>query len=84
MTYVTQDDTQSSSSLTTWKMPPTLVNLKRDLQDAKSSHDTQVSQITTWLDNIYVKNKAQIDAPKGNSKIVPKLIRKQAEWRYPH
>ena len=69
--------------LTTWKNAPQLADLKRDYQDATPSFDTQKTQISLWLDNLFVKNKAQVDAPKGNSKIVPKLIRKQAEWRYP-
>lgn len=69
--------------LTDWKNPPTLQNLQQDLQDAKPIHDAQVSKIRTWLDNLNVTGKAQIKTAAGNSAIVPKLIRKQAEWRYP-
>lgn len=69
--------------LTKWKNPPKLEDLKQDYQDAKPSFDTQKTKISTWLDNLHVRNKAVVDAPKGNSRIVPKLIRKQAEWRYP-
>jgi hypothetical protein len=69
--------------LTTWKNAPKLSDLKLDYQDARPSFDTQKTQISIWLDNLFVRNKAQVDAPKGNSRIVPKLIRKQAEWRYP-
>lgn len=65
-----------------WKNPPTLLALKQDLMDAKPSHDTQKTKIDTWLDNLHVRGKAQVKTPEGNSKIVPKLIRKQAEWRY--
>ncbi len=68
-----------SSPLVDWKNPPTLNNLKRDYIEAKPVHDEQVAKITAWLENLHVTNKS------GNgtgSKIQPKLIRKQAEWRY--
>lgn len=68
--------------LTKWKNAPTLLNLKQDLMDAKPDHDAQETKINTWLDNLNVTGKAKIAAAKGNSSIVPKLIRKQAEWRY--
>lgn len=69
--------------LTKWANAPTLMDLKQDYQDASPSFQTQRTKISEWLDNLNVRNKAQVDVPKGNSKIVPKLIRKQAEWRYP-
>lgn len=69
--------------LTKWANAPKLSDLKQDYQDARPSFDTQRTKISEWLDNLNVRNKAQVDAPKGNSRIVPKLIRKQAEWRYP-
>ena len=72
-----------AQALTKWKNPPTLENLKADLLESRSIHDAQVSTIDGWLDNLHVTNKAKVVAPKGNSSIVPKLIRKQAEWRYP-
>jgi len=69
--------------LTDWKNAPKLEDLKRDYEDAKPSFDVQKTKISEWLDNLFVRNKAQLSVPKGNSQIVPKLIRKQAEWRYP-
>lgn len=72
----------STPTLTDWKNPPSLMALKQDLQDALPYHDTQTAKIERWLDNLHVRNKAVVDAPKGRSKIVPRLIRKQAEWRY--
>lgn len=68
--------------LVNWKNPPTLRDLKQDLQDAKPIHDAQETKINTWLDNLNVTGKAQMPAGGTGSKIVPKLIRKQAEWRY--
>ena len=71
-----------TSPLTNWKNAPTLANLKQDLLDAQSVHDAQETKIGEWLDNLNVTGKAKIQTAKGNSAIVPKLIRKQAEWRY--
>lgn len=68
--------------LTEWQNEPTVLQLKQDLTDAKSYHDGEVGKIDGWLDNLNVRGAAKVNPPKGNSKIVPKLIRKQAEWRY--
>lgn len=68
--------------LTKWTKEPTLLELKQDLADAKPIHDAQVTQIKTWLDNLNVEGDAKVNTGPGNSSIVPKLIRKQAEWRY--
>lgn len=73
---------KKATVLTTWKKPPTIVELKQDLTDAKIIHNTQTGKISEWLDNLNVTGKAKIAVVKGNSSIVPKLIRKQAEWRY--
>ena len=72
----------STKPLTNWKKAPTVSELKQDLQDAKPIHDTQVIKINEWLDNLNVTGKAKMPVVKGSSSIVPKLIRKQAEWRY--
>lgn len=82
MTEQSSINDSENKPLTTWKNPPTLLNLKQDLADAKPSHDAQKLKIGGWLDNLNVTGKAQIKTPEGNSSIVPKLIRKQAEWRY--
>ena len=71
-----------TAPLTNWKNAPTLQNLKQDLLDAQVVHDAQETKISEWLDNLNVTGKAKIQTAKGSSAIVPKLIRKQAEWRY--
>lgn len=68
--------------LTKWKNAPTIKDLKQDLQDAKPVHDEQKTKITEWLDNLNVTGNAKVNTPEGSSRMVPKLIRKQAEWRY--
>ena len=78
----TQTIGQEAKPLTDWKNAPTIKDLKQDLLDAKPSHDTQRTKIVEWLDNLNVTGAAKVKTTPGNSSIVPKLIRKQAEWRY--
>jgi hypothetical protein len=85
---MTDNDTQAvqlgleAPALTKWKNPPKLGTLKQDLLFAKPTHNLQKTKIGEWLDNLNVTGSAKVNTPKGNSSIVPKLIRKQAEWRY--
>ena len=68
--------------LVDWAKVPTVMELKQDLEDARPIHQVQVGKINEWLDNYNATGKAKANAPKGSSQIVPRLIRKQAEWRY--
>jgi hypothetical protein len=71
-----------NAPLTKWKNAPNIRDLKQDLADSKAYHDAQVTKVAVWLDNLNVTGTAKIKGTDGNSKMVPKLIRKQAEWRY--
>jgi hypothetical protein len=74
---------ETKNSFNDWKNPPKVSDLKQDYQEAKSAHDSHVSDVNTWLDNLAGTGSAAVkDCKPGRSKIVPKLIRKQAEWRY--
>lgn len=66
-----------------WKNIPTLAELTQDMTESRTSHDTQKGKIEEWLDNLHVRGKAKIKTGSGSSEVQPKLIRKQAEWRYP-
>ena len=70
------------AKLTDWAKEPSPQLLRQDLEAAKPSHDSQVSKITHWNDLMYVKGKAKPKKVEGRSSIQPKLIRRQAEWRY--
>lgn len=70
------------NGLTDWANAPTLLTLKNDLQASKSAHDIQVGKINTWNDLMQVKGSAAPKKVKGRSSVQPKLIRRQAEWRY--
>lgn len=68
--------------LTDWKNEPRLQDLKSDLESAKSNHDAQMLKIDHWEDLRLVRGKAKPPKIKGRSSVQPKLIRRQAEWRY--
>lgn len=68
--------------LTDWSKEPTVVTLKQDLDASKPSHDAMVSKINFWLDYLNVTGAAKPKTMKNRSKVQPKLVRKQAEWRY--
>lgn len=68
--------------LTTWKNEPTVSDLKSDYTSAKSSKDSQVAKIDDWLDLLNVEGNHKPKKIKGRSSVQPRLVRKQAEWRY--
>lgn len=81
-----QEDTGPSvngpAKLTDWKNEPTLMQLKQHLEDSRELHNAQVNKIRTWLDNLHITGTAKMKPVEGSSSVQPKLIRKQAEWRY--
>ena len=82
-TYHTDDldlDLSKPDELVDWKNAPELKELKQDYEEAQSAHTAHILEVDKWLSNL--NGDQQIKAKKGRSKIVPKLIRKQAEWRY--
>lgn len=68
--------------LTDWKNEPTLLELKSDLENAKPFHDAQIAKINYWTDLLNITGKAKPPKIKGRSSVQPKLVRRQAEWRY--
>lgn len=68
--------------LTDWTHEPKLSSLKEDIDMAKSSQQEQVSKVDRWTDALKVTGSAGIKKVEGRSSVQPKLIRKQAEWRY--
>jgi len=72
----------TDKKLTNWKKEPTLQELKADLEAAKPYHDTQLARIEHWNELMGVKGKSSPPKIKGRSSVQPKLIRRQAEWRY--
>lgn len=67
--------------LTDWVKEPTLSDLKADLEASVPSHNAMVGKVKHWLDLLKAEKKG--DSKKDNrSKVRPKIIRRQAEWRY--
>jgi len=73
-------DLSEPKKLVDWKNPPDLLELKADYDEAQSSHTSHVLDVDNWIGAL--NGEQTINNKKGRSKIVPKLIRKQAEWRY--
>ena len=80
-TQVTLDPSQYPK-LTDWANEPDLKTLKGDYVAAKPSHDEQANKIKKWTDLLQVTGTAKPPPVKGRSAIQPKLVRRQAEWRY--
>ena len=66
--------------LTTWQNEPSVTDLNNDLLAAEPTHKTHVNNTEKWLQKL--AGHLNVKIPEGRSKVQPKLIRKQAEWRY--
>lgn len=81
-TFKPLPDPAQSEKLTDWKKEPSIQLLKGDLESAKPAHDAVMSQIREWNDLMEIKGKAKPPKVKGRSQVQPRLVRRQAEWRY--
>lgn len=68
----------SSNKLTKWKNEPTILDLQANIDDAEIDQQSHKSNVINWLNNM-ANTRSKIE---GRSNVAPKLIRKQAEWRY--
>lgn len=75
-------EVQAPDIETEWSNPPKIQDLENDYLEAKNNHDSHMAKIDVWLDNLNVEGKAKPKKIEGRSSVQPKLIRKQAEWRY--
>mgnify|MGYP003642606188 FL=1 len=73
---------ESTATLAEWTNAPKVADLKADYTEALPSHQLQMAKVQTWVDNLNVEGSAKIQKRTGRSAVAPKLIRKQAEWRY--
>lgn len=72
----------TNAKLTEWNNEPTVMLLKEELDIAKQSHDDHVIQVKEWLDLRNVTGTARPKTGENRSSVQPKLVRRQAEWRY--
>src|SRR5574344_1806351 len=77
MEKITLDE---KSKLTKWGNEPSVTDLEADLLAATPTHQTHVANTEKWLRKL--AGHLNVKIPEGRSKVQPKLIRKQAEWRY--
>lgn len=82
MIYPKETEIVPAKKLTEWVKEPTVEDLRKDLLEAETAHNNAVTKINGYLDNLYVRNTAAPKKVQGRSSVQPKLIRKQAEWRY--
>jgi hypothetical protein len=68
--------------ITNWKNEPDCTKLKEDLEASRPAHDAFVAKVKRWNDLAQVTGEAKPPKIKGRSQVQPKLIRRQAEWRY--
>ena len=68
------------SKLTEWVNEPSVTDLNNDLLAAEPTHKSHVNNTQKWLQKL--AGQLNVKIPEGRSKVQPKLIRKQAEWRY--
>lgn len=70
------------NKLTNWENEPDLAIFKNDLLQATSANKEQVAKVEHWQDLLNIENTAKLRKQEGRSSVQPKVIRKQAEWRY--
>lgn len=68
--------------LTDWEKEPSVNDLRGDLEESSSSHSGLVNKLNRWQDLMNVTGSAKPKPMPNRSAIQPKLIRRQAEWRY--
>lgn len=68
--------------LTRWANEPTARKLIEDVDASKPAHDEFVRKVQKWNDLSKVEGAARPPKVQGRSQVQPKLIRRQAEWRY--
>lgn len=68
--------------MTDWENEPTLLMMRSDFENAKRAHDTHQQKVDNWNDLLNVTGKAKPKKIEGRSSVQPRLVRRQAEWRY--
>mgnify|MGYP000073673736 CR=1 FL=1 len=72
----------SSDALTSWAKEPSVLDLKNDLTAAQPSNESHKRKVERWTNLRNIEGSARPKKVKGRSRIQPKLIRRQNEWRY--
>ena len=76
------DYSTNNIKLTDWENEPSIRILQRDLDASKSTHNEQMVKIHKWHNLLDVSGSERPPKLKGRSQVQPRLVRRQAEWRY--
>lgn len=74
--------TTELEKLTDWENEPNLMDLKEDLMGSKTAHDSHAQKVDKWNNLSKIEGSVKPTKIKGRSSVQPKLVRRQAEWRY--
>ena len=77
-----EDPVPIQEELTDWENAPTVKDLEQNIQDAEIDNESYQANVDRWLNNLNIEGSAKPKKIKGRSSVAPKVIRKQAEWRY--
>ena len=82
--YDAEKTIETSDAFPEWENNPSLSVLKGDLEKASRIHKTHMESVAKWRDLLKAAPLPKSDKKEQkNSRVQPKLVRKQAEWRYP-
>ena len=70
-----------NTPLTNWSKEPSILDLKRDFEECQTDHAKYTTKLQQWEDAFNIKPIPESADKKVQSRINPKLIRKQYEWR---
>lgn len=73
---------ERDNKLTRWSSEPELKDLKAEFLACESTHGTLVTNINQWAALHKGELPAGMKADKTRSQAQPKLVRRQAEWKY--
>lgn len=74
---------KTKGTLTDWEKEPTLDQLKSDLDASKHFHEKHMAKVVEWTNCFNAEGRYQAPQIEGRSKVAPKMVRKQVEWRCP-
>lgn len=77
---INKNPSKEVRNLVDWPNPPELADLKNDFTEALSNHNHMVDRVNTWVSAL--RGEVKFKVMDGRSRMQPKLIRKQCEWRY--
>lgn len=68
--------------LTDWANEPTILELQELLTKATQSHTDWVTKVKNWRELMDVTGSAKPKQIPGRSSVQPRVVKRQAEWRY--